>query len=189
MFFLILGTGLFQGIASVRIVSPSWREARIAAIGEGPWKAAYSIASLAALVLMIWGYSLARPEAPVLFEPPVWLKHVAVLLMLFAFILLAASVLPAGRLKAAARHPMLVAIKTWAVAHLLANGDLASIVLFGSFLAWAVADRVSVKRRGDMGPPPGPAVWDVVAVLIGFLAYILFLWRLHAWLFGVSPLA
>ena len=189
MFVLVLGLILFLGIHSVRIVAPGWRDERLAAMGNG-WRGLYSIVSAVGLVLIVWGYSLAWPTSPVLYDPPVWTKHVAALLMLFA--LIARSVIPlrCGKLKMMLKHPMLLSVKIWAFAHLLANGELASILLFGGFLAWAVVDRISLKRRGDFGPTStGPVVWDVVAVGIGVAVYLLLVFGLHLWLFGADPLA
>lgn len=188
MSILLLGIILFLGIHSVRIVAPAWRERQMARLGEGGWKGVYSLVSFLGLVLMIWGYGRAWNEGVVLYEPPTGLKHVALLLMLLAFIAFAAYLFPAGRLKARLKHPMLVAVKLWSVAHLLANGDLASVLLFGAFLVWAVADRISVKRRGVPTPAPGPAKWDAIALVFAVLMYLLFLWRLHYWIAGVYPL-
>ena len=189
MLVLILGLVLFLGIHSVRIFAADVRKAQIAKGGEQRWKGIYSLVSLAGLVVLIWGYSLARPDAAILYEPPVWMKHINALLMLVALIALMASQFPAGKIKAALKHPMLVAVKLWAVGHLLSNGDLASILLFGSFLAWAVLDRISVKRRGDMGTTiAGPLSNDIAPVVIGLVLYGLLVWKGHAWLFGVSPL-
>jgi uncharacterized membrane protein len=189
MLILIFGLILFLGIHSVRIVAPELRDAQIAARGRGAWRGLYSIVALAGLVLIVWGYGLARQTAPILYEPPVWTRHLNLLLMVFAFIALAASQLPAGRIKAALKHPMLVAVKVWALGHLLANGDLAALLLFGTFLAWAVLDRISVKRRGDDGPTPGPVKWDVAAIVVGLVAYLLFAFILHEWLIGVPVIA
>ncbi|WP_157018204.1 NnrU family protein [Mesorhizobium xinjiangense] len=188
MLVLILGLILFLGIHSVRIFAPEWAGAREKSMGEGPWKGTYSLVSAIGLVLIIWGYSLAWPVAPVIYEPPVWMKHLTALLMLFAFIAIMVYTVPAGRLKPMLKHPMLVAVKIWAVAHLLANGDLASILLFGSFLVWAVLDRISVKRRGAAIAAAGPVRNDLIAVAAALVLYGLFVWRLHLWLFGAVPL-
>ncbi|MCV3242785.1 NnrU family protein [Mesorhizobium sp. ZC-5] len=188
MFLLILGLVLFLGIHSVRIVAPAWRDAQHARLGENGWKGLYSLISLAGFVLIVWGYARAWPVAPVLYEPPVWMKHLTLALMLPALISMMVFILPPGRLKPVLKHPMLLATKIWAFAHLLANGDLASVVLFGSFLVWAVLDRIAVKRLGDRIANPGPGKWDVAAVASGALVYVLFVWKLHEWLFGVSPL-
>ncbi|MFP1631806.1 NnrU family protein [Zhengella sp. ZM62] len=188
MLYLVLGLVLFLGVHSVRIVAPAWAEAKKASMGEGPWKGVYSIVSVIGFVLIVWGYGEARWSAPVLWSPPFWLGHVTALLMVFAMIALAAYMLPAGRIKAALKHPMLVAVKIWALGHLLINGDLASILLFGGFLVWAVFDRISVKRRGVAVPAAGPVQWDIATVLLGLAIYALFVWKLHLWLFGVLPL-
>lgn len=189
MLILIVGLILFLGVHSVRILAPAWSAERASSMGKGPWRGIYSLVSIVGFVLIIWGYGLAWASAPVLYEPPVWLKHLAALLMLFAMIAIMVFAVPAGRLKPALKHPMLVAVKLWALAHLMANGDLASIVLFGAFLIWAVADRISVKRRGAAIPAAGPVRNDVVAVAAGLVLYVLFVWKLHLWLFGVPPLA
>jgi uncharacterized membrane protein len=188
MTILILGIILFLGIHSVAIVAPAWRQRQVERLGEGTWKGIYSALALAGFILLIWGYGLARNEGITLYEPPMGLRHVALLLMLLAFIALAVYALPAGKLKAILKHPMLVAIKLWAVAHLLANGDLASVLVFGTFLAWAVFDRISVKRRHVRTPVPGPVKWDIIAVVVAIVFYLLFLWRLHYWVVGVYPL-
>jgi uncharacterized membrane protein len=192
MLLLILGLVAFLGVHSIRIVAPEWRNAQLASMGEGKWKGVYSLASLIGFILMIWGYSLARPEAVLIYEPPVWMKHVTLTLMLFSFVFLAVSQVPAGRIKAWVRHPMLLAVKIWAVAHLLANGDAASLLLFLGILAWAVIDRISVKRRESAGEvtviEAGPVTNDIIAIVAGVALYGLFVWGLHEWLFGVSPL-
>jgi len=184
---LVFGLVIFLGVHSVRIVAPAWRDARIAAGGEGAFKGVYSILSAVGLVLIVWGYGKAWEAPVVLYDPPVWTRHIAALLMLFSFIALAVYMLPAGRLKPILKHPMLLAVKIWALAHLIANGDLASVVLFGAFLLWAAADRVAAKRRGAAAPRPGPATMDIAAVAVGVVLYLLFVWRLHVWLIGVAP--
>ncbi len=193
MVWLILGIVVFLGIHSVRIVAPAMRQQIIAQRGEGFWKGSYSLISIIGFVIIIWGFSLARLEGPQLFIPPVWGTHVTLLLMLFSFILLMASNLPAGRIKAATKHPMLVAIQLWAFGHLLANGDLASVILFGSFLVWSVFDRISENRRvpaDDPSSKPAPAIRnDVIAIVVGAVIYVLFVWKLHLWLIGVAPVA
>lgn len=185
MFVLVLGLIVFLGAHSIRIVAPAWRDGRVAAMGDGPWRGAYSLVSLIGLVLIVWGFGLARAETGLLYVPPIALRHVALLLMLLAFVCLGISVLPAGRLKPLLKHPMLVAVKIWAFAHLLANGETASVILFGAFLAWAVVDRISVKRRGASLAAPGPVKWDVIGLAVGGGLYLLFVWKLHAWLIGV----
>lgn len=187
MVWLILGLVIFLGVHSVRIVAPAWRDARIAGGGEGTFKGVYSLLSAVGLVLIVWGYAKAWEAPVVLYDPPVWTRHLAALLMLFSFVSLAVYMLPAGRLKPILKHPMLLAVKIWALAHLIANGDLASVVLFGAFLLWAAADRVAAKRRGAPVPKRGPATMDIAALAVGVVLYLLFVWRLHEWLIGAVP--
>jgi len=186
---LIIGLVLFLGIHTVSIVAPQWREGQIARLGEGPWKGMYSVVSAIGFGLLIYGYGAARQNPVVLYTPPTALRHVALLLMLPVFPLLVAAYVP-GRIKAIAKHPMLLATKLWAVAHLFANGTLADVLLFGGFLVWAVADRISVKRRPARPIPGAPArpYNDVIVIVVGLGLYALFVLWAHRWLFGVSPL-
>ncbi len=187
MSLLILGLALFLGVHSISIVAPGWRDAQAARLGENAWKGVYTLLSLAGFAMIVYGYGQARQAPMVLYVPPVALRHVALLLMLPVFVLLLAAYLP-GRIKSAARHPMLAATKLWALAHLLANGNLADVLLFGGFLAWAVADRISMKRRVQRplpGAPAGPFN-DVIAVVAGLALYGLFVTVGHRWLIGVA---
>ena len=192
MIVLLLGLVVFLGVHSVSIAAPGWRSAQIARRGERAWKGVYSVAAGIGLALLIVGYGMARPEPVVLYTPPVALRHLALLVMLPVFPLLFAAYMP-GRLSRAAKHPMLLAVKFWATAHLLANGTLADVLLFGAFLAWAVADRISVKRRTPdeahavPGAPPGP-MNDLIAIAGGLAVYALTILWAHRWLIGVSPL-
>lgn len=193
MLVMIIGIIIFLGIHSVRIVAPRWRLAKMEQWGEGKWKGLYSLVSVVGLALLVWGFGMARLEAPILYEPPVWMKHITLLLMLFAFVFLGVFIAKPGRIKPALKHPMLISIKTWALAHLLANGDLASLILFLSFLAWAVFDRIALKRqaRAGLAPmpiTPGPVTNDMIAIVIGLVLYVLFIWKLHVLLIGVSPM-
>jgi uncharacterized membrane protein len=183
---LILGLIVFLGIHSISIIAPSARDRWAAALGANAWRGLYSLVSLAGFVLLVHGYGIARQEPVLLYAPPLWLRHVALVLMLPVFPLLFATYLP-GRIKAAVKHPMLTAVKTWALAHLLANGMLADVLLFGGFLAWAVADRISMKRRV---PRPistaAPSPWnDVIAVVGGLAVYALVVLWLHRVAIGV----
>ncbi|WP_181704124.1 NnrU family protein [Chthonobacter albigriseus] len=189
MTLLMLGLILFLGIHSIRIVSPATRESLLARMGEGPWKGIYSLISALGLLLIVWGYAAAREAPVVIWDPPVFTRHIALLVMLPVFPLLLAAYLP-GRIKAAAKHPMLLAVKLWALAHLLANGTLADVVLFGAFLAWAVADRISVKRHPRQPAVGAPASGgnDAIALIGGLALYAAMLFGLHTWLIGVSPL-
>jgi uncharacterized membrane protein len=193
MVWLILGLALFLGVHSVSIVSPQGRHALAQRMGESGFKGLYTLVSLAGFALIVWGYGLAR-EAPVLlYTPPTGMRHLAALLMLPVFVLLFAAYLP-GRIQRAAKHPMLLAVKFWALAHLLANGTLADVLLFGGFLAWAVADRISVKRRAAAGllrsapTRAGGPVNDAIALVGGLAVYAVFVLWAHAWLFGVRPM-
>ena len=183
---LLIGLVLFIAVHSIAIVNASWRDRMAARIGEGTWKLAYSLVAVAGFVLIVWGYGEARAEPIVLYTPPLWLRYLAVIALLPVFPLLLATYLP-GRIQAATRHPMLAAVKLWALAHLLANGTLADAILFGSLLAWAVVDRISLKHRSTPSVPRLPAspLNDVVAVAGGLAVYTAFLFGAHAWLIGV----
>jgi len=186
MLWLIVGLVTFLGIHSLSIVAPAWRDSMVERLGALKWKRLYSIASIVAFIVLVHGCGAARETPVVLYTPPVWMRHLSMLLMLPAFTLLLAAYLP-GRIKAKVRHPMLAAIKLWAFAHLLANGMLADVLLFGGFLAWAVLDRISVGRRPVRevpGAPPGKAN-DAIAVVGGLALYALFLVWAHGRLVGV----
>ena len=190
MSFMILGLVLFLGAHSVRIFAGGWRDAQIARLGEMPWKGVYSLISAVGLGLIIWGYGVARVDSPVLWYPPPWTRHLTALLMGPAFILLVAAYLPGSRIKAAVGHPMVAAVKIWALAHLLANGKLAAVVLFGAFLVWAIVDFVSARRRDRAAGREYPASgWsrDAMVVVIGLVAWALFALYGHLWLIGVRP--
>ncbi|MCB2017012.1 MAG: NnrU family protein [Hydrogenophaga sp.] len=196
MLWLILGLVLFLGIHSVAIVSPEGRNRLAAQLGENAWKGLYSLASAVGLGLIVWGYGLSRENPVMLYSLPGGMRHLAALLLLPVFVLLLAAYLP-GRIQRATKHPMLLAVKLWALAHLLAQsvtgGSLADVLLFGGFLLWAAADRVSLKRRAQAGllhPVPAlPAgkANDVIAVVGGLALYVVTVLWAHAWLFGVRP--
>jgi uncharacterized membrane protein len=193
MLVFIVGLVLFLGIHSVSIVAPRWRAATAARLGEMPWKGLYSLAAGVGLAVLIVGYGMARREPVVLYTPPAALRHLALLVMLPVFSLFFAAYFP-GRIRSAARHPMLLAVKLWATAHLLANGTLVDVLLFGAFLAWAVADRISVKRRSvaeahDAPAAPARPYNDVIAIVGGLAVYVVLVFWGHRWLIGVSPLA
>jgi uncharacterized membrane protein len=191
MTMLVLGLLLFLGIHSVRIMAGDWRQAQIARLGEGPWKGLYSLASLAGFVLLVWGYGMARQQPMVLWTPPRAMNHVAALLMLLSFVLLAAAYVPRNIFKARLGHPMVLGVKTWALAHLLANGNLADLLLFGAFLIWAVACFGAARRRDRAAGtvyPPASGAGTAAAVAAGVVAWGLFAFWLHAPLIGVAPL-
>lgn len=151
MAILVLGIIIFLGMHLVRVVAPGFRAGIIDSRGKGTWMGLYTIVSLVGLCLIIYGFGQARGETGMLYDPPIFLRHIALLLMLVAFIVLAAGFLPAGRIAVALKHPQVLSIKIWALAHLLANGETSSVLLFGSFLAWAVILRISLKRRERAG--------------------------------------
>jgi uncharacterized membrane protein len=188
MSYLILGLVLFLGAHATAIFAPRWREATIARLGKRAWKGLYTIVSVAGFVLIIYGYGLARQQPVVLYIPPLWTRHLAALLMIPVFPLLFAAYLP-GRIKSALKHPMLAGVKFWALAHLVANGMLADVLLFGSFLAWAVADRISFKHRTqpDLVTAPPSRANDVIAVIGGLVVYYVFAMWLHIRWIGVYP--
>ena len=184
---MILGLVLFLGVHTL----PAQRELRgrmIGALGEGGYKIGYALVSLAGLALIVWGFAHYRATGWIdVWDPPRALKHITVTLMLPAVILVVASFIR-GRIYTTVKHPMLAGIKLWAAAHLLANGDLGSIILFGSFLAWAVFDRISLKRRADAGAPPipvGGAGNDLIAVAVGIVAYLALAFAFHPVVIGV----
>jgi len=189
MLVLLTGLVIFLGVHSVSIVAPAWRESMVSRLGAERWKGLYSVASIAGFVILVWGYGLARQEPVILYQPPAWLWHVTAILMLPVFPLLLATYFP-GRIKAAVKHPMLAATMAWALAHLLANGALADVLLFGGFLAWAVLDRISAGKRAERaatGAPPAKFN-DIIAVVGGLAIYWLFVSWAHMWLFKVAPM-
>jgi len=169
----------------------AFRQTRAALIdraGAGPYRGLYSLVSLVGLVLIAWGFSRYRAGGLIpVWTPPTWTSHFTILLMWFAFVALACMNPAPGRIRGWLRHPMLVAIKIWALAHLLANGDAGGMLLFGSFLAWAIFDRVAVKQRGDIGASRVPSFTraDPVALGVGTVAYVAMIF-LHPVLIGVS---
>jgi uncharacterized membrane protein len=186
---LVIGLIVFLGIHSISIFAPDFRDRMAARLGVGPWRGIYSLISLIGFALVVWGYGIARRDPVVLYNPPLWASHVTAVLMLPVFPLLFAPYFP-GRIKTALKHPMLVAVKLWAVAHLISNGMLADVLLFGGFLAWAVADRISYKHRQQRplkGAPPA-ARNDVIVVIVGLAIYALFVFWLHLKLIGVQPI-
>ena len=192
MTLVVLGLVIFLGMHCLSMARAS-RAALIERVGEGAYKGIYSLLSVAGIVLIAVGYGQYRAGGYIpVWDPPVWTRHLALLLVWVAFVCVAAAYLP-GRIKARLKHPMLAGVKIWALAHLLANGDLGSILLFGSILAWAVAARISVKRRdvaAQHGGTAAPAGWrnDILAVVIGTAIYLAFVFWLHPWLIGVPVL-
>lgn len=190
MTLFIVGLVIFLGSHSIRIFADDWRSAQVAKLGPHAWKGLYSVVSLAAFIMLVWGYGIARAQPVVLYAPPVWARHLAAPLVLLAFILVVAAYVPGTRIKARVGHPMVAGVKTWAVAHLLANGTLADVILFGSFLVWAILDYIASRRRDRAAGtvyPVGPVSRDITAIVIGIVAWAVFAFWLHGLLFGVRP--
>jgi uncharacterized membrane protein len=189
--YLILGLVIFLGVHSVRIFADDWRTSTRARIGENAFKGLYSLLSLLGLALLAWGFGLARETPTLLWMPPLGMRHAAALFNTIAFVFLVAAYVPGNAIKARVHHPMVLGVKTWALAHLLANGNLAHVVLFGSFLVWAVVDFVSARRRDraqGVVYPAGNLSATLVTLLLGVvLAGVFALW-LHGLLIGVKPL-
>ncbi|KJK18143.1 hypothetical protein UB46_34305 [Burkholderiaceae bacterium 16] len=188
MMVLILGLLIFLTVHSVRIVAEPWRAAQIARFGPSGWKGLYSLASVVGLVLIVWGFGLANGHPVVLWAPPMWARHVTALLTVLAFVLFAAAYVPGNRIKAVFGHPMVVGVQIWALAHLLANGTLAAVVLFGAFLVWAVTDFASARRRDRPAGTRyqgGALARDAAVVVIGLASWALVAFVLHRWLAGV----
>jgi uncharacterized membrane protein len=189
MTLLIAGLALFLGIHSLVIFAPGAREGLVQKLGANGWRAIHSLFSLVGLVLVFVGYGEARQLPVFLYTPPSWTRHVTFTLMLPVFPLILAAYFP-GRIRAALKHPMLVAVKLWALAHLLSNGTLADVLLFGGFLAWAVANRISLKRRAPtlkVTAAPRP-LNDVIAVVLGLALYAVTLLWLHRVVIGMPLL-
>lgn len=191
MTMLILGLVLFLGVHSIRIAADGWRTAMIGRVGELPWKAVYALLSIAGFVLIVWGFGLARQQPVQLWMPPRGMRHLASLLTLISFILIAAAYVPRNAIKARLHHPMVLGVKVWALAHLLANGNLAHVVLFGAFLVWAVlsfrAARARDRAAGTMYPA-GTTAGTLGAVVAGAALWAVFAFWAHGYLIGIRPI-
>ena len=190
MTYLVLGLVIFLGAHSVRMLAGGWRTRTRSSLGEGAYKGIYSLVSLLGLALIIWGFGAARQQPVQLWSPPVAMRHVAALLTLVSFVLLAAAYVPGNGIKARVHHPMVLGVKAWALAHLLANGTLAHVVLFGSFLAWAAWNFIASRKRDrtdGVQYPPGRAGATALTVGAGLVAWAVFALLLHGWLIGVKP--
>ncbi|OYT88845.1 MAG: protein NrnU [Burkholderiales bacterium PBB3] len=191
MAYLILGLVLFLGVHSVRIVAEGWRTQAQARWGEGAYKGIYTVISLVGLGLIVWGFGVARETPTMLWMPPRGMRHAAALLTLIAFVLLAAAYVPRNAIKARLHHPMVLAVKTWALAHLLANGSVAHVILFGAFLAWGVANFIAARKRDRaLGTtyPAGTVMGTVTTVVVGVAAWAAVAFWLHGMLIGIRPL-
>jgi uncharacterized membrane protein len=190
MSLLVLGLILFLGTHSVRIFADGWRTRTIARLGEGPWKGLYSVLSVAGFALIVWGYGQARLEPVVLWSSPVWTRHLASLGVLVALVLLVAAYVPGNGIKARLHHPMVLGVKVWAFSHLVANNTLADLLLFGGFLAWAIADFASARRRDRAAGtvyPPGRFLPSVLVGMLGVGLWAFFAFWAHGAWFGVRP--
>lgn len=192
MLVLVLGLILFLGLHSIRIVADDWRKQQIARIGLNRWKGIYSLITIVGLVLIVWGFGLARQQPVVVYLPPLFLRHLNSLFMLVALILFVAARVPRNHIKAKLGHPQVLAVKTWSFGHLLATGMLHDLVLFVPFLVWAIvlfaASRRRDRREGTVYPA-GTVKSDVIVVVAGIAVWALFAFWLHSLLFGVNPLA
>ena len=190
MAILIFGLAIFLGSHSVRIFADGWRTRQISKIGENAWKGLYSLVSIAGFVLIVWGFGQARQHPVLLYTPAVWLRHLNALLTLVAFILVVAAYVPRNHLKTTIGHPMLAGIKVWAFGHLLATGMLHDLVLFGSFLVWAIADFVVSRRRDRclrVTYSAGTILGDLLTLAMGIGAWAAFAFWAHVHWIGVAP--
>ena len=189
---LLLGLVLFLGAHSVRIFADEWRSATIRRIGAQPWKGLYSLVSLAGFVLIIWGFGIARAQPVQWWSPPQVLRHLAIALTLVSFVLLVAAYVPGNGIKARVHHPMVLSVKVWALAHLLANGNAAHVVLFGAFLIWAVFNFMAARRRDRAEATvyaPGRLAATLTTFVLGGVVWAVFAYWLHGWLIGIRPLS
>jgi uncharacterized membrane protein len=187
---LVLGLVVFLGAHSVRLVAEDWRTRRVAAVGEKRWKRLFSVISLVGLVLTIWGYAMARQEPVLLWASPVWTRHAASLLVLVGFIFISSAHAPPNHFRASLHHPMYAGTALWAIGHLLANGMLADLLLFGAFLAWSVAGFLTWRARDRVQArsyPAGTARGTVGAIVVGTVLWAVFAFLLHGPLIGVRP--
>ncbi len=186
MLYLIAGLVLFLGVHSVSIVSYRWRDAMVARLGPGAWRALYSLISVAGLALIVYGFGRAREAPVILYVAPIWVRDTMIMVMPLVFPMAFAAYLP-GLISTVLKHPLLVAVKLWATLHLLVNGSLADVVLFGSVLAWAVVDRISLNHRPQRPIPRAPPwKWnDAIAILLGFAVYIVLIAGGHQWITGL----
>lgn len=187
---LIPGLIIFLGAHSVRLFAESWRTQQFTRLGEQRWKGLYSIVSLIGLGLIVWGYGIAKRSAVFLWIAPVGMRHLTALLVVVAFILIAAAYVPGNRIKRTVGHPMYAGVAIWAFGHLLANGTVNAVILFGAFFVWAVAGLLVWRRRDRAAGvvyPAGTTAGDLKAVIGGLVAWVVFAFLLHGWLIGVRP--
>ena len=191
MLIFLAGLLLFLGVHSVRIYADDWRERQRRKWGIHTWRGIYTVLSLVGMVLLVWGFGMLRDQPVVIWTPPQGMRHAASLFTLLAFILLAAAYVPGNAIKARVYHPMVAGVKLWAVAHLLANGNLAHLILLGSFLAWAVVDFIAARKRDrrELGSAPVATTLQatVITVVVGMVSWVVFAFWLHGWLIGIKP--
>jgi uncharacterized membrane protein len=189
MTILILGLILFLGIHSIRIFADPWRTIQTEKMGEQKWKGFCSLLALIGFILIIYGYGQSSPSYTI-WSPPLWTWHITAALTLIAFILLAAAQVPKNGIKAKVKDPMVLGVKTWALAHLISNGSLAGMILFGSFLVWAILDFKSCRRRRSNSlsvPADRSLMMTIATYAIGITAWFIFAIYIHQILFGISP--
>lgn len=189
MWILILGLVIFLGNHSIQMYAPGWRDEMVVKIGKLNWRGLYSVFSLGGLGLIIWGFGEARPDAPDLYYAPTWMPHLVMMLMLISFVFMVAGSLPTGYIKARLKHPMITGIIIWAFAHLMMNGDLASVLLFGSILVWAILNRINVDRRSSEALVVKSIFPDIIALVVGLGLWMLMVHVLHGMLIGVEVIA
>jgi uncharacterized membrane protein len=192
MTILTLGLLIFLGTHSTRIFANGWRTRQLARLGEQGWKGFYTVLSLLGFGLIVWGYGQTRSLPVDLWNPPIWTRHLAALLTVPAFVLVTAAYVPGNRFKPLLGHPMIIGVALWAVAHLLANGRLGDLLLFGAFLLWALVDFAAARRRDRLAGtryPAGNLGRDALVLAIGLAAWGIFVKYAHLWLIGVAPFA
>lgn len=190
MSYLIAGLAIFLGVHSVRIVADGWRTQTVQRVGAGTYKGLYSLVSAVGFGLIIYGFGVARENPIVLWNPPLGMRHAASLFTIIAFVLLAAAYVPRNGIKARVHHPMVLAVKSWALGHLLANGNLAHVLLFGAFLTWAVLNFIAARRRDRALATPyaaGTLPMTLLTVAVGVAVWAAFAFHLHGLLIGIRP--
>jgi uncharacterized membrane protein len=188
MLWFLIGLAGFLGLHSVRIAAPGWREARIAAMGANGWKGLYSLLSIGFFVLMIWGYGQMRQHPVLVWQPPMALRHIGMVLVVIAFVLIVAAYVPNNAIRARLGHPMILGIKTWAFAHLLMSGWLHSMLLFGTFLLWAIFGYSDMRKRPRETVAKSSVAMTIVTVIAGVVLAAVFAMYLHGILIGVQPI-
>ena len=192
MIALVAGLVVFLGVHSIGVLAPRWRGAEVAHMGEKRWKGVFSLVSIAGFVLLVWGYGHSRADSAALWTTPAWAPHATALLAVVAFVLVAAAYVPGTHFKSALGHPMTAGVGIWAFGHLLSNGSLRALILFGAFLAWSIAVFTARRRRdreAGVAYPPWRARRNAVAIVVGVVAGLVFALFLHGPLIGVRPFA